>query len=297
MSNAALDDFWADLGRDGLDDVVTNDKPTLAINATGGYRESCKSCGGSGMFRSWSGRTVGQCFTCKGVGYKVFKMSPEKRAQSQKYAQKAKARKVETALNDATAWIEAHQAEYDWMVANPNFEFAVSMKDYLLKKGTLTENQLAAVRRCLAKQIAREEQKAAAKIEREKNAVSINVLPIIEAFAVAQGNGVKRPKLRLSGYKFSLAGQHSSNPGAVYVTEAKGEKTYLGKIVDGRFFRSRDCSEVTEGEIVAICADPKQAAIAYGQRTGECSVCGRELTNHSSIEAGIGPICAEKYGW
>ena len=30
-------------------------------------------------------------------------------------------------------------------------------------------------------------------------------------------------------------------------------------------------------------ADPKQAAIRYGQKTGRCSCCGRELTKHTSI--------------
>lgn len=42
--------------------------------------------------------------------------------------------------------------------------------------------------------------------------------------------------------------------------------------------------------------DPRAAAIAYGQRTGTCSCCGRELTRHSSIDAGIGPVCATKWG-
>lgn len=36
------------------------------------------------------------------------------------------------------------------------------------------------------------------------------------------------------------------------------------------------------------------AAVEYGRATGRCSVCGRTLTDPVSIEAGIGPICAEK---
>ena len=31
--------------------------------------------------------------------------------------------------------------------------------------------------------------------------------------------------------------------------------------------------------------------------TGACSCCGRELTNQVSIDRGIGPICAVKFGW
>jgi hypothetical protein len=45
-----------------------------------------------------------------------------------------------------------------------------------------------------------------------------------------------------------------------------------------------------------ISRDPMAAALKYGRRTGRCSCCGRELTKHSSIDAGIGPICAAKWG-
>ncbi|QPX62591.1 hypothetical protein SEA_WOLLYPOG_39 [Arthrobacter phage Wollypog] len=37
------------------------------------------------------------------------------------------------------------------------------------------------------------------------------------------------------------------------------------------------------------------AAKEYGKETGTCIVCGRTLTNPDSIEAGIGPICAERF--
>jgi hypothetical protein len=37
--------------------------------------------------------------------------------------------------------------------------------------------------------------------------------------------------------------------------------------------------------------------VRYGRATGNCSCCGRELTDPASIAAGIGPVCAEKYGW
>jgi hypothetical protein len=40
---------------------------------------------------------------------------------------------------------------------------------------------------------------------------------------------------------------------------------------------------------------PKEAAIRYGRELGHCAMCGRELTNDESIEAGIGPICAAKF--
>lgn len=33
----------------------------------------------------------------------------------------------------------------------------------------------------------------------------------------------------------------------------------------------------------------------FGRVSGNCMVCGRELTNPESIEAGIGPVCAGKW--
>lgn len=38
-----------------------------------------------------------------------------------------------------------------------------------------------------------------------------------------------------------------------------------------------------------------EEAKAYGRKTGNCYMCNRELTKQSSIDAGIGPICAEKF--
>lgn len=37
------------------------------------------------------------------------------------------------------------------------------------------------------------------------------------------------------------------------------------------------------------------AAKAYGVATGQCCVCGAELTDPKSVEAGIGPICAKMF--
>lgn len=46
----------------------------------------------------------------------------------------------------------------------------------------------------------------------------------------------------------------------------------------------------------ALLADPSKAAVEYGHRTGSCCICGRTLTDPASIAAGIGPICAGKFG-
>lgn len=38
--------------------------------------------------------------------------------------------------------------------------------------------------------------------------------------------------------------------------------------------------------------DPLAAALEYGKSSGSCCVCGRFLTNPTSVEEGIGPICS-----
>lgn len=73
-------------------------------------------------------------------------------------------------------------------------------------------------------------------------------------------------------------------------------KTFVWAQASDEFHR------VTRPErIIAICeaiaADPQKAAVEYGKQLGECSMCGRTLTDADSIAAGIGPICAAKAGW
>lgn len=128
----------------------------------------------------------------------------------------------------------------------------------------------------------------------KEDGAAINVGKIEVAFANAFKNGIKRPKLRLGAFQFSRAPDTGNNAGSIYVKE--GEQ-YLGKVTAGEFFPVRDCGDERKAQIIEVAADPAKAAKAYGLRVGSCSCCGRALTNGISIDLGIGPICAEKYGW
>lgn len=44
---------------------------------------------------------------------------------------------------------------------------------------------------------------------------------------------------------------------------------------------------------IRFANDTKAAILNYGLETGECSVCGRELTDSESIKLGIGPVCRQ----
>lgn len=258
------------------------------------FSEPCNKCRGTGRFRSYSGRLVGECFACKGAGKNTFKTSPEARAKSRQGAQVRANKKAVTEAARIAAAIEAFKVEqpavFAWMEAARNFPFAIAMREALNKWGTLTDNQLAACVRCvdgLAKA-------KAAMVERQAAAPEITIAKIEESFSAAKAHGIKRPHLRLDTFEFKPAGAASKNAGSIYVTEA-GD--YLGKITDGKFICTRECGDDRQARVVAAAADPAASAKAYGLRTGSCSCCGRTLTNGASIDLGIGPICAGKFGW
>lgn len=131
---------------------------------------------------------------------------------------------------------------------------------------------------------------------RDQNTVAaINVGAIETAFAAARENGIKRPRLRLADFTFSRAPDTGKNAGSIYVK--RGKEEYLGKVTAGLFHPTMACDAATSAKVIEVASDPHNAAKAYGNRTGSCSCCGRELTNKESIDLGIGPICREKFGW
>lgn len=51
-----------------------------------------------------------------------------------------------------------------------------------------------------------------------------------------------------------------------------------------------------EAELRAILADPKAAAVKYGELFGHCACCNRPIENEESIERGMGPVCWGRFG-
>lgn len=286
-------DMWADLedglGANGEDLRAGVDEPEQVPAV---YYERCAKCNGSGRY--WGPSRLGQaCFACKGEGKFARRSSPEARAR-------AKANKVARHQRSVASWAEAHPEAMAWIQAKQGkFRFASAMAEAVAKYGHLTENQLATVERLRLADVERDAQRAQERVAQVAAAPAISVAPLEQAFAKALSTGSKRIVLRLASYRFSYAKAESKNPGAIYVKQrSDGEDAYLGKIQDGKFVRAFGaCSPEMESEIVALCNDPEAAAVAYGRRLGRCAICGAELSNKASIERGIGPICAEKFGW
>ncbi|MCA0214679.1 MAG: DUF6011 domain-containing protein [Proteobacteria bacterium] len=182
-------------------------------------------------------------------------------------------------MDKAVRFAMAHTDVMDWLDQNPSNPFAQSLSESLNKYGSLTEGQVRAVRNRTTAATA---------------APVIQVARIEEAFDTARNAGLKRLKMHLDTFEFKPAGEKSANAGGIYVTE---DGAYLGKVMGGRFLKTGACSDDQQARVLAAASDPAAAAKAYGQRTGRCSICGRELTADESIERFVGPICASKYGF
>jgi hypothetical protein len=124
-------------------------------------------------------------------------------------------------------------------------------------------------------------------------APTVNDEALRAVFDKLRASGLKRIKLRMSGFAVKPAPESGKNAGALYVTEGE---TYLGKVVGGRFLRVDCCTPEVADKVAALIADPAAAIKATGIETGTCAICGLELTDPESIARGIGPICAERLG-
>lgn len=294
----ALDDIFGDLPaaqikaerNDALMDM------TVAHATRRVYRENCTKCGGSGVYRGYSSRGH-KCFECDGVGFKEFKTAPDVRAKHRLKAAEKRQQKVNVLAERASRYHAEHPEVSAWLLANAKTadDFASSLLGAIDKYGHLTERQEAAVERCIARDAERKAEWARQDAARAAAAPAVSIAAVEASLANAKASGIQFPKLRLADFVFSPAGASSANAGSIYVKTRDGD--YLGKIQNGKFLKVRACTDEQEAEVVEVASDPKQAAIAYGRRTGSCSCCGRTLTNHASIELGIGPICAEKFGW
>ena len=292
-----IGDIFADMGIEKpasgvLSSPVVAAKPDITQAL---HYEPCRKCGGTGRFaRGYS--FSGPCFTCKGKGKLAFKTDAATRAANRASAAR---RKEEAATSNVATFAHEHAAEVEWMKAASarGFQFAANMLEAIGKYGSLTERQMETVERLMVQDAERDErraQEAKERAEREANAKAVDITRIVASMEQAISKGTKRPILRLDTFRFSRASS-GQNGGALYVRDAADTERYLGKIVDGRFIRTRECSTEEEVRIIAAAADPEASAHIYGKRTGTCSCCGLELTNHESIELGIGPICRSKF--
>lgn len=264
------------------------------------FTEACPKCRGTGHWRPGY-----PCFKCKGTGRLTFKTSREDRAQSRAGAATRRAKAKDKRAQDLAAQVEAFKiaepAIWSWLDGN-DFGFAQAMRAALARYGSLTDGQMAACRKCVAANDARKSA-AAARIEA---APAVDVSKIEKAFAVAREKahrarqvGMWLKPLRLQSGEHALSFRPGSDgsewAGMIFVKTENGQK--LGHVKAGKFIRRFECTDAQEAAVLDACSDPAKAAVAYGKAWSICAVCARTLTNDESIERGIGPVCAERFGW
>jgi len=165
-------------------------------------------------------------------------------------------------------------------------DFAASLVTQYQRKGALSERQWDAAERMIQKVAATRKAKEACK--REVDASKVEAL-----FAVARGNGLKKPRFRAGSLMLSLAPDTGRNAGAIYV---KSDGEYVGKVMNGQFMPVARCTPDVAETLAHVVRDPLDAAVQYGRETGNCACCGRLLTDPRSVELGIGPVCKDRWG-
>lgn len=257
----------------------------------------CEHCGGTGKVQktygySWATRRTYEntCKVCKGKGGFV-----TDRATRERNRANAEARAVRKQEANAACFDQQHPGLREFLAGASWSPFAQSLNDAITKYGNLSEKQLAAALSMKAKCDARQAEQATAA---DARAVDVDASRIRELFDTALANGKNRRALLAGGevgtLRLTPASSRSKDPQAIWV-KADGE--FVGGIKsDGKFRPRRDCPDWVAEVIARVARDPKGEARLYGQRTGVCCCCGRELTDPTSIDAGIGPICAANWG-
>lgn len=275
-----MNDYFSDLDQEP---VVAQSAPAAATETY-----PCQVCNGTGKYRGVRiHQDQSHCFACKGTGY--FKTSPHERQKAAAKRKASKQAKIEAVQEqNAKSGLMEDFAElqmYDWN------DFARSMIDQNNAGRLWSENQIAAARRMIAKT---RESRAQRDAERASAEVSVDLSPVMQMFEKASEK-LKRPSYRALGLKITKASPDGRNAGALYIKSTSGE--YLGKVLDGKFKPSFGTPNDIKDKLFQIAADPAEIARVHGKETGECCCCGRELTDPNSIAAGIGPICAENWGF
>ena len=170
--------------------------------------------------------------------------------------------------------------------------FAQSLIDFFQAKGRLSDRQAYHIPRLLEKAENNQKPKPVTQVS--------NFHRIIQIFDTAREHKHKTPKVRLGDAKvgkvvLSEAPANGINAGMIYV---KQNDEYKGKIDrNGGYQKFNNPDDSLIEALSEFALDPLNIMKKYGFATGTCSCCGRKLTDKTSIANGIGPICAENFGF
>ena len=123
----------------------------------------------------------------------------------------------------------------------------------------------------------------------------MNTPEIFRVFEAAAAHK-QDPTLVFGTVTIKFAPADGANPGALYIYI---REHYVGKILpDGRFFAKwgRPASKKLLGFARKVTFETTKHIVEFGQWSEKCACCHRKLTDPESIERGVGPVCAKKWG-
>jgi hypothetical protein len=175
-------------------------------------------------------------------------------------------------------------------LATGDHSYAVILSDFA-RYGALTVQQIATLSERSLQPVAPVQQSLP---------INPSISRLSAAIDHARAKGVPQPIIRVAGFCFMPADPARARPenhGAIFVTTAERNGSYLGKVIRSTFLAAPACRGTqVERDVVKAMEDPYGAAVQYGRLTGRCSICDRTLSNAKSIELGIGPVCKAKFG-
>jgi len=275
-----FDDMPNDLGFGNPTIRVRDDEVPQAAHerfapAVARFEEQCPSCRGSGRFISYAGRDCGPCFKCKGEGKRLFKQSAETRAKARVAAEERK----NASINEHQAAFKAeHPDEHAWLLSR-DLDFAHSLLDSISKFGSLTDNQLRGLRAWMSRDVERAAAKQAA--QSDKSVIRLERL-----------HETMQRHAKFYAGRLTLS---RKNADQLIWIKLEGQERVVGKIDNAvltLWNRPGADLDYVRDMLAEFNADPLAAAKKYGKLSGRCCVCGHDLTNDESIDAGIGPVCA-----
>ena len=202
----------------------------------------------------------------------------------------------ETTIPRGDAAVAAYAAEFpacaQWLetAAARGFDFAKSLLTALKRYGALTAGQHAAVERCAQREATR-----ASTAPAQRTGAPFAPRPAAPALAVPALHAVLQRHSSFHAGDLTLSRRNADQ--LVWIKHAAAEKV-IGKIDDGAVtLWARDGVDLAAVREVLTEFEgaPLQTAMRFGRMTGRCCSCGRELTDPASIDAGIGPICAQRF--
>jgi len=128
-------------------------------------------------------------------------------------------------------------------------------------------------------------------IDSETPAEAGDYLKLVNTMYNAVQNNVRKLQVRLPGITLSTVNK-GVNIGCVYVYE---NNQYVAKITTSGVLMG-NVSDDVKNLLEDANDNLLQLAKIYGHESGSCSICGRKLNDPLSVQMGIGPICAKRFG-